>query len=91
MIDQDRDGLIGEGDLAAIYQQIGESPLQGQGHGSRSQWWWPCVWWPNMTLIIDVLWLEYFFDFRVATICRATISMETNADDNNDAQYLEKI
>ncbi len=25
MIDQDRDGLIGEGDLAAIYQQIGES------------------------------------------------------------------
>ena len=37
MIDQDRDGLIGEGDLAAIYQQIGESPLQGQGHGSRSQ------------------------------------------------------
>lgn len=26
MIDQDRDGLIGQGDLAAIYQQIGLNP-----------------------------------------------------------------
>ena len=45
MIDQDRDGLIGEGDLAAIYQQIGESPLQGQimgqGHNDDDL---VCVW-----------------------------------------------
>ena len=59
----------------------------GQGHNDDDL---VRVWWPNMTLIIDVLWLEYFFDFRVTTICRATISMETNAEDNNDAQYLEK-
>ena len=39
-----------------------------------------------MTLIIDVLWLEYFFIFRVTTICGATIVIETNVHDKNDAQ-----
>ena len=28
MIDQDRDGIIGADDLAAIYNQIGERPAQ---------------------------------------------------------------
>jgi Ca2+-binding EF-hand superfamily protein len=32
MIDQNRDGIIDESDLAAIYQQIGESPSPLPNH-----------------------------------------------------------
>ncbi len=59
MIDQDRDGLIGENDLAAIYQQIGESCSQGQ----------ICVWpWlmcdphPRSTMFLHPV--NRSFDFR---------------------------